>query len=153
MLFLWQMSVRKLLCISVSPRTLYVIVVHFVADDFCRDSRSCGVLWNVFYYHCSCSDCGIRTYRYVFNDANVRTEINVVADNGGFTVICAYSGELAYIAIVADNGGRVYNYAHIMVHQKSETDSSGFNNVNICVLTNSVKHKLGEIVSPTVIRR
>lgn len=127
--------------------------MHLIADDRCRDSRGCDVLWNVFNYHCSCSDSGIRTYGDVFNGANVRTDVNVVAYYGCIAAICSYSGELTEIAVVTYYCGRVYYYTHIMVQQKSETDACGFDNVNIGVLTDSVKHIFCEIVSPASIRR
>lgn len=66
-----------------TPFVLDVFRMGTVGDDFGGDSGHCDAGRHVFDHYGSCPDGGIVADFHVFNDADVRTDIYVVADCGG----------------------------------------------------------------------
>ncbi len=78
-----------------------------VVDDFGIVSDCRGIIGNIFGDHASRTDGHIVSDLHIFDDADVRSDIDIVADRCRMFFIAADGGELGKIAVVSDDGRRV----------------------------------------------
>lgn len=107
------------------PFVLDVFGMGAVGDVFGGVSCYCGSGGHVFDHNGSCSDGGIIADFHVFNYADVRTDIYVVADCGGRAFVAPDWKELGYIDIVADFRATVDDDADAMPDVEAVADLSG----------------------------
>ena len=108
-----------------TPFVLDVFRMGTVGDDFSGDSGHCDAGRHVFDHYGSCPDGGIVADFHVFNDADVRADIDIVADCGGRAFVAPDRKELADVDIVADFCATVDYDAYTMPDVKTVADLSG----------------------------
>lgn len=96
-----------------------------VGDDFGRDSGHCDAGRHVFDHYGTSPDGGIVADYHVFNDADVRADIDIVADCGGRAFIAPDRKKLADVDIVANFCATVDDDAYAMPDVETVADLSG----------------------------
>lgn len=99
-------------------------------DGFGGVSCHCGSGGHVFDHNGSCPDGGIVADFHVFNDADVRTDIYVVADCGGRAFVAPDRKELADVDIVADFRATVDDDADAMPDVEAVADLRGIRDLD-----------------------
>lgn len=113
-----------------TPFALDVFGMSAAGDDFGGVSCHCGSGGHVFDHNGSCPDGGIVADFHVFNDADVRTDIYVVADCGGRAFVAPDWKELGYIDIVADFRATVDYDAYAMPDVEAVADLRGIRDLD-----------------------
>lgn len=113
-----------------TPFVLDVFRMGTVGDDFGGDSGHCDAGGHVFDYYRSCANSDIVSDFHVFDDADVRTDIDIVADCGGRAFVAPDRKELADVDIVADFCATVDDDAYAMPDVEAVADLCGIWNLD-----------------------
>ena len=108
------------------PSPVYVFGVGVVGDYFGGDSGGSGACRNVARNDGSCSDSGVVAYFHVFDNADRRPYVHVVAYRCGRALVAADVEKLADVAVITDFGARIYHYPYAVPYVESVADFDGW---------------------------